>query len=219
MSRNGSGTFVINSAGQPVVAGTTITATAFNALTADLATGLTQSICTDGQTTTTVSIPFAQGLKTTTVDEVAAKVGVPLMGTTAVSPTNAAVGYVGEWAETVVTDGAAVAVTSGVDKTIASVNLTPGDWDICGNIVTTPAAGTTTSQIAVGINGTTDTLPTVEQRFQSGAAIPASQRTSASIANRRISIGASGTLYLVANVIFAVSTMSCCGYINARRAR
>lgn len=63
MSRNGSGTMLINSAGQPVVAGTTITATAFNALTADLAVALTQSICVDGQTTTTGLIPFAAGFK------------------------------------------------------------------------------------------------------------------------------------------------------------
>lgn len=66
MSFNGSGTFVINSSGQPVVAGTTITSTAFNALTADLAVGLSTTICKDGQTTTTASIPFAQGLTTTT---------------------------------------------------------------------------------------------------------------------------------------------------------
>lgn len=35
-----SGTFSINSTGQPVVTGTVISSTAFNALTADLATGL-----------------------------------------------------------------------------------------------------------------------------------------------------------------------------------
>ena len=64
MSRNGSGVYTLNTAGQPVVAGTTITATAFNAATADIATALTQSICTDGQTTTTGLIPFALGLKT-----------------------------------------------------------------------------------------------------------------------------------------------------------
>ena len=40
MSFNGSGTFLINSAGQPVVANTIISATVFNQLTADLATGL-----------------------------------------------------------------------------------------------------------------------------------------------------------------------------------
>lgn len=62
MSYNGSGTFNINTTGQPVVAGTVITASAFNALTADLATGLTTAITKDGQTTTTARITFAQGL-------------------------------------------------------------------------------------------------------------------------------------------------------------
>ena len=69
MSYNGSGTFTINSTGQPVVAGTVITASAFNALTADLATGLTTAITKDGQTTTTVQIPFAQGLRSTLVTD------------------------------------------------------------------------------------------------------------------------------------------------------
>jgi hypothetical protein len=58
MSYSGNGTFLINSAGQPVVPGTTITTTAFNALTADLATGLTTAITKDGQTTPTANIPM-----------------------------------------------------------------------------------------------------------------------------------------------------------------
>jgi hypothetical protein len=62
MSYNGSGTFVINTSGQPVVAGTVISSTAFNALTADLATGLSTAITKDGQTTTTARIPFAAGI-------------------------------------------------------------------------------------------------------------------------------------------------------------
>lgn len=61
MSFNGTGTFQVNSAGQPVVPSTVITSTAFNLLTADLATGLSTAICKDGQTTTTASIPFALG--------------------------------------------------------------------------------------------------------------------------------------------------------------
>jgi hypothetical protein len=65
MSYNGSGTFQINTSGQPVVAGTVISATAFNALTADLATGLSTAITKDGQTTTTVRIPFAAGISST----------------------------------------------------------------------------------------------------------------------------------------------------------
>jgi len=65
MSYNGSGTFNINSAGQPVVTGTVITSTAFNALTADLGTGLTTAITKDGQTATTARIPFAAGIDST----------------------------------------------------------------------------------------------------------------------------------------------------------
>lgn len=58
MSFNGSGAFTINSAGQPVVAGTTITVLAFNALTADLATGLSLCVLKDGQQTVTANIPM-----------------------------------------------------------------------------------------------------------------------------------------------------------------
>ena len=58
MSFNGSGTFLINSTGQPVVTGTVISSTAFNALTADLATGLSTCITKDGQTTPSANIPM-----------------------------------------------------------------------------------------------------------------------------------------------------------------
>jgi len=69
MSYNGSGTFQINTTGQPVVTGTVISSTAFNALTADLATGLSTAITKDGQTATTARIPFAQGITSTLVTD------------------------------------------------------------------------------------------------------------------------------------------------------
>lgn len=69
MSYNGSGTFLINTAGQPVIPSTLISAATFNALTADLATGLTTAITKDGQTTTTARIPFAQGINSTLVTD------------------------------------------------------------------------------------------------------------------------------------------------------
>ena len=59
MSFSGAGVFNINSTGQPVVAGTTISSSTFNALTADLATGLSTCITKDGQQTVTANIPFA----------------------------------------------------------------------------------------------------------------------------------------------------------------
>jgi hypothetical protein len=69
VSYNGSGTFQINTTGQPVITGTVISSTAFNALTADLATGLSTAITKDGQTATTARIPFAAGINSTLVTD------------------------------------------------------------------------------------------------------------------------------------------------------
>jgi hypothetical protein len=64
MSYNGNGVFLINTAGQPVTPGTVISSTTFNALTTDLAGGLTNAITKDGQTTPTANIPMG-GFKIT----------------------------------------------------------------------------------------------------------------------------------------------------------
>jgi len=68
MSFNGTGTFNINTGGQPVVTGTTISSTVFNALTADLANGLTNTLTKDGQSTPTNNIKFG-GYKLTGVGQ------------------------------------------------------------------------------------------------------------------------------------------------------
>jgi len=59
MSLNGAGTFVINTAGQPVVSGTTISSSVFNALMTDIAGGISTAIMKDGQTTVTANIPMS----------------------------------------------------------------------------------------------------------------------------------------------------------------
>lgn len=64
MSFNGLGVFQINSSGQPVVSGTTISSSTFNLLTADLATGLSTCLLKDGTQTVTANIPFS-GFKAT----------------------------------------------------------------------------------------------------------------------------------------------------------
>jgi len=65
MSFNGSGLFQITSTGNPVVTATVISSTWANALTADLATGLSTCITKDGQTAATARIPFAAGISST----------------------------------------------------------------------------------------------------------------------------------------------------------
>ena len=61
-SFNGTGTFQISGTGLPFVAGTTISDTVANQLNTDLAAGLTNCLCKDGQQTATAVIPFAQGI-------------------------------------------------------------------------------------------------------------------------------------------------------------
>lgn len=57
MPRNGTGTYVLP-AGQPVVPGTTISSSVFNTFTNDVATALTNSISTDGQTPMAANLPM-----------------------------------------------------------------------------------------------------------------------------------------------------------------
>ena len=58
MARNGSGTYVVYTPGNPVVTGTTTNSTAFNNTINDIATALTGSISADGQTPITANIPM-----------------------------------------------------------------------------------------------------------------------------------------------------------------
>jgi hypothetical protein len=58
MPRNGSGTFSLYTPGNPVVTGTTISSTWANNTLNDLATGLTNSLAKDGQTTPTANLPM-----------------------------------------------------------------------------------------------------------------------------------------------------------------
>jgi len=99
MSYNGSGTFNINTAGQPVVTGTTITSTAFNLLTADLATGLTTALTKDGQSTPTANIPMGTfkitGLGAGTAATDAAQLGQLQAGATQIATVTGTDTFVG----------------------------------------------------------------------------------------------------------------------------
>ena len=59
MSRNGSGTYSLP-AGNPVVTGTTISSSWANTTLSDIATALTGSVASDGQTTMTVNLQMGK---------------------------------------------------------------------------------------------------------------------------------------------------------------
>ena len=144
MSYNGSGTFQINSSGQPVVTGTVISSTAFNALTADLATGLSTAITKDGQTTTTARITFAQGISSTLVTDATSATTGSIITAGGISTQKAL--WVGTTSQLVglVTANAGISSTLTTDATSATT----------GSIIT---AGGISTQKALWV-GTTSTL-------------------------------------------------------------
>lgn len=180
MSDNGSGTYVVNSSGQPVVAATPITAAVHNALTADLATALSNRICKDGQTTVTANIPFG-GYKATGLGAGTARtdgaslatiqdgtgVYVGTVGGTAnaitLTPSPAIAAYVvGQRFYFIATSSntgdTTIAISGLAAKTVEKITWTgstilyPGDIR-AGNMVTVTYTGTTFS-LAVGTHPT-----------------------------------------------------------------
>jgi len=131
MSYNGTGTFNINTAGQPVVSGTTITSTAFNLLTADLATGLTTALTKDGQTTPTANIPMGTykitGLGAGTSATDAAQYGQLQAGATT------------------------LATVTGTDTLVGTLTPTLTAY-VAGNLFSFVAANTNTGATTININ-------------------------------------------------------------------
>jgi hypothetical protein len=161
VSFNGSGLFQINTAGQPVVAGTDIDPTVFNNLTADLATGLSTCITKDGQTTVTANIPMGSnkitGLAAGTARTDAANIGNVQDGT------GVYVGTVGGTADVItLTPSPAITsytagqtfrfIASGANTTNVTVNVSGlGAKAITKNGTTALAAGDIPSGMMVEI--------------------------------------------------------------------
>lgn len=135
---------------------------------------------------------------------------------------NAAAGKVGEFISSPVLAGAAVSLTSTTAANVTSISLTAGDWDVWGCIAAVPGSGTTTTYFAGGINTVSATQPaassgfSTDVRFYAGAA---NTNQTMNLANCRVSIAGTTTVYLVATSIFAISTQGAYGFIGARRAR
>ena len=154
MSYNGSGTFVINSTGQPVVTGTVISSSVFNALTADLGTGLSTAITKDGQTTTTARVPFAFGVNSTLTTDATSALTGSIITAGGISTQKAL--FVGT------TSSLAVATATSVNKvtitapaTSATLTIADGKTLTASNTLT--FTGTDSSTLNVGTGGTLGT--------------------------------------------------------------
>jgi hypothetical protein len=140
---------------------------------------------------------------------------------------SATAGYVGEVITSSVVVGSAVSLTDATGaftgKTITSISLTAGDWDVFGIVGINMAATTKFTAIAGGISTVNDTLNSLyeeETRVSYGAAglVPANVITF-TFPTTRVSIASTTTYYLIGYASFSISTATAFGRITARRVR
>ncbi len=138
---------------------------------------------------------------------------------------SAAAGKVGEYIATTVAFGSAVSLVNATAKTVASIALTPGDWDVEVTLVYNAAATTTVTQLYNSISLTTNTanniqtgdMATTSQIFAAG--FTPNGYIAQIIGPHRMSLAVNTTAYAVAQASFGTSTVVCFGTIRARRVR
>jgi hypothetical protein len=133
------------------------------------------------------------------------------LGTT--TNNDAAPGYIGEYPTPTL---ASTALTTNVAKTVQSLSLTAGDWDVEGYIsITYSTNGQDTS---AGISLVNNTMPSAGFGVceMTGSNVSSYQNTTGT---RRVSIAVTTTVYLVAQCSFIGGTGTAQGEIRARRVR
>ena len=145
--------------------------------------------------------------------------GVNIKGCTDGSSGNAGVD-----GEVISSTATSVSLSTGTAKTITSISLTAGDWDIVGVCGFTPAAGTIPTSLVSTISLTNNTLTSSASSINEGyAQIQTTFATSGyeqlPAASCIARISSTTTLYLVGSATFTVSTLVGSGVIIARRRR
>ena len=135
---------------------------------------------------------------------------------------NAAAGSVGEYVESIIAAGSAVALVSGTAKTVTSVSLTAGDWDVDAIVYHLPAATTSYTRYIGSLSLTTNALdisPGKFTDFTTPAIVSGGTTFNDVIPPYRFSLASTTSVFLVAFGTFTVSTAGAFGIIRARRVR
>jgi hypothetical protein len=182
--------------------------------------------------TTTLTLPTTTGTLSlaganSDITSMTAVTAINRTGGTALTGTNtndaAAAGRVGEYISSTVASASAVSLTTATTSNITSISLTAGDWDVSGEVGFT-GNGATLQTYQLG--SITQTSLSIDQTGGMCAGVsPRADTTGQTSINRiaviggRISLSATTTVYLTAQVGFSVSTLSAYGFIRARRVR
>jgi hypothetical protein len=136
--------------------------------------------------------------------------------------THAAAGNIGEDIVADVPVSSAVPMTSGVVATIATITLTPGDYDCWGSVVANPAATTTITEVVAGLNPPSGSMLGGAAEFTT--LLPYTAPVGVQVASPVpstviIDTGSPSPVSLLADVFFTTSTLNAFGRIECRRAR
>ncbi len=138
---------------------------------------------------------------------------------------NASAGNLGEYIESVVPVGSAVALGNSVIGNITSINITPGDWDVSLSVTFNPGASTNTQSVSCSITTSPSTFDYTNGRYAAGFISPSGVNiTAAGVPTcqtmpTRWSVTTTTTLYAGVLSGFSASTMNAYGIIRARRMR
>jgi hypothetical protein len=137
---------------------------------------------------------------------------------------NAVAKQVGEFVDSEIASGAAVALTSGAPINVTSLALSAGDWDVWGLVTFHPGASTAISSLAGWVNTPSASYPGAPNKGGAGrtlfpAGFAPNDEATVGVFRRRYALAAATTVYLGAIGYFSVSTLSAYGYVAARRVR
>lgn len=136
---------------------------------------------------------------------------------------NAAAGSVGEYISSTVLAGAQIDLTNNATSNVTFVALTPGDWDVNGNVAYQGDGASQGTNFNAAINTTSASLPTrpgaggYNQLF--GPTVGSGAPLILPVGPMRISTATSVNAYLVVNCGFTIASAHAYGFIGARRVR
>lgn len=203
-----------------VALGTT-TATAGNLLIGSGAQWVTHAISGDATLSSTGAMTVTKTGGASFTSYATASQG-QLVGTA--TNDSATAGNIGEEIESVVASGAPISLVSTTPKSVTSLIITAGDWDVWAYIGFNGGATTTVNYLIGSISATNNTLDQTRTRW--GSEVPAGATVFNTLANTqfaagqdRFSVAGNTTIYLVAQASFGTSTCAAFGTIIARRRR
>lgn len=130
---------------------------------------------------------------------------------------SASAGYIGEYLS--VTVSSYTMSTTATTYNVASLTLTPGEWDVTGSIELLSSAAVMTSVVSglSLVSAVSEGFPYMVQLF--GQSLPASTANRLAIPTRRVNVTSSTVIYLIASAAFSSGSVTAKGFIRANRVR